>query len=181
MKWLAASDIHGSAYYCELLLERFFKEKADRLVLLGDILYHGARNDLPKGYEPKKVISMLGEVSDSILCVRGNCDAEVDQMVLSFPVTADYAALDLGKRLVFLTHGHIYNEDNPLPMKRGDIMLSGHTHVPKCTENNGRIFLNPGSVSLPKENSENGYITVEDGEFVWKNLKGEAWRGYVPK
>lgn len=171
MKWFIASDIHGSAYYCEKMIEKYKEEKADRLVFLGDILYHGPRNDLPKDYAPKKVIAMLSPLRDEIFSVCGNCDCAVDQMVLPFPVLAEYSVLDLGKRLVFLTHGHIYNEEKPLTMKKGDILLSGHTHVPKCEEKDGLIFMNPGSVSIPKENSFHGYMTIEDGVFLWKNLE----------
>lgn len=179
MKWVIASDIHGSAFYCGLLLKRFFEEEADRLLLLGDILYHGPRNDLPKEYDPKRVTEMLCKVSDSILCVRGNCDAEVDQMVLNFPVTADYAAICFEKKLVYATHGHLFGKDNPLPLKKGDIMLMGHTHIPGCAEKNGITVLNPGSVSIPKENSENGYMTFENVEFLWKNINGEVYMKHI--
>ena len=125
MKWFIASDIHGSAYYCRRMLERYKKENADRLLLLGDVLYHGPRNDLPEGYAPKEVIEMLNAIKDDILCVRGNCEAEVDQMVLKFPVLADYAIIDLGDSLIYATHGHIYNENNLPPLKRGDVLLHG--------------------------------------------------------
>ena len=131
MKWFIASDIHGSAYYCRRMLERYKKENADRLLLLGDVLYHGPRNDLPNGYAPKEVIEMLNAMKDDILCVRGNCEAEVDQMVLKFPVLADYAIIDLGDSLIYATHGHIYNENNLPPLKRGDVLLHGHTHIPE--------------------------------------------------
>lgn len=173
MKWLIASDIHGSAYYCRRLLEAYKKENADRLILLGDILYHGPRNDLPKDYAPKQVIAMLNEIKDELLCVRGNCDTEVDQMVLDFPVLADYAILDLGKRLAYLTHGHIYNESNLPPICDGDIIIHGHTHIPKCVEHEKYIYMNPGSVSIPKENSHHGYMTLEKGKFNWKDLDGK--------
>ena len=133
MKWLIASDIHGSEFYCKEVLKAFETEQADRLLLLGDILYHGPRNDLPKDYAPKKVITLLNERKESILCVRGNCDAEVDQMVLEFPIMADYAVLDLGNRLLYATHGHVYGEFNPPPLKKGDILLvigcSYHTSI----------------------------------------------------
>ena len=132
MKWFIASDIHGSAYCCKMMLERYKEEKADRLLLLGDILYHGPRNDLPLCYAPKEVIAMLSEKGSETLSVRGNCDCEVDQMVLPFPVLADYTVLDTGSRLIFATHGHLFSPSRPLPMKKGDILLSGHTHVPRC-------------------------------------------------
>ena len=133
MKWLIASDIHGSAYWCRRLIEKYAQEKADRLILLGDVLYHGPRNDLPDEYAPKKVIEMLNGMRDRILCVRGNCDTEVDQMVLNFPVLADYALLELGERMIYMTHGHVYNENNLPPLREGDILLHGHTHVSKLS------------------------------------------------
>ena len=176
MKLLIASDIHGSAYYCEKLLEAFEREKADRLVLLGDVLYHGPRNDLPKEYAPKKVIEMLNGIKQKILCVRGNCDTEVDQMVLQFPVLADYAILPLGERLVYLTHGHVYNSGKLPPLCPGDILLHGHTHIPACQESESHIYLNPGSVSIPKEGSAHSYMILEGSRFTWKDLEGTPYR-----
>lgn len=178
MKWLIASDIHGSALYCQKLLECYYKEQADRLLLLGDILYHGPRNDLPEGYAPKEVISMLNETKDSILCVRGNCDTEVDQMVLQFPILADYAILDIGSRLIFATHGHIFNKDNLPPMRNGDILLHGHTHVPCAEPMEKGLYLNPGSVSIPKSGSQHGYVTLENNVFLWKDLAGNIINRY---
>lgn len=178
MKLLIASDIHGSAYYCRKLLEAYKKEEADKLILLGDILYHGPRNDLPEEYAPKEVIAMLNPMKQEILCVRGNCDTEVDQMVLEFPILADYGFLYERGRVIFLTHGHVFNE-NHLPMlKKGDILLHGHTHVPVCREHEEYIYMNPGSVSIPKEGSEHSYMTYEDGIFIWKNLDREAYLEY---
>lgn len=179
MKWLIASDIHGSAYWCRRLLEKYAQEKADRLILLGDVLYHGPRNDLPDEYAPKKVIEMLNGMSDSILCVRGNCDTEVDQMVLKFPVLADYALLELGERMIYMTHGHVYNENNLPPLREGDILLHGHTHVSKCVDHGNYVYMNPGSVSIPKENTPHGYMTLENGTFLWKSLDGEKIRAYT--
>lgn len=186
MKIMIASDIHGSAYYCRKMLEAYKKEKADKLLLLGDILYHGPRNDLPKDYQPKEVLAMLNEVKEEILCVRGNCDTEVDQMVLEFPVLADYAILYVDEKMIFATHGHHFYPANPPMLKEGDILLNGHTHVPKCeicTTKEGKSFLymNPGSVSIPKENSAHGYMTLEDGTFLWKNLDGEVYDQYPKK
>lgn len=178
MKWMIASDIHGSACYCEKLLAAYAREKADRLILLGDLLYHGPRNDLPRDYAPKRVIAMLNEKKDEILCVRGNCEAEVDQMVLEFPVLADYALLALENKTVFLTHGHVFNENHLPPLKDGDILLHGHTHVPCRHLHETYAYLNPGSVSIPKEDSWHGYMTLEDGEFVWKTLEGEEKMTY---
>lgn len=179
MKLLIASDIHGSAYYCKMLLEAFEKEKADRILLLGDILYHGPRNDLPKDYAPKKVIAMLNPLKDKIFCARGNCDTEVDQMVLDFPVLADYSVIMLGEKLIYATHGHNYNEDKLPPLSDGDILFCGHTHIPKITEHGNYIYMNTGSVSIPKENSPHSYVVFEDGRFLWKDLEnGEKYMEY---
>lgn len=178
MKWMIASDIHGSAYWCRKLIEKYREEQADRLILLGDVLYHGPRNDLPDEYAPKKVIAMLNGIKDEILCVRGNCEAEVDQMVLDFPVLADYALLDLGDKMIYLTHGHIYNESKLPPMKKGDILLHGHTHVAKCIEHDSYVYMNPGSVSIPKEDSRHGYMTLENGKFLWKDFDGNVLKEY---
>ena len=160
MKFLIASDIHGSAYYCRKLIECYHNENTDRLILLGDILYHGPRNDLPQDYAPKEVIEMLNKLKNEIFCVRGNCEAEVDQMVLDFPVLADYALMPLGNRIMFITHGHIFNEQHLPPLKDGDILLHGHTHVPKCVDYGTYTYMNPGSISIPKENSHHGYMTL---------------------
>lgn len=171
MKIMIASDIHGSLYYCKQMLEAFDREKADRLILLGDILYHGPRNDLPKEYAPKEVIALLNARKDKILCVRGNCDTEVDQMVLEFPILADYAVMIWGEHVIYATHGHNFNEEHLPPLQNGDILLHGHTHIPKCTTHETYIYMNPGSVSIPKENSNHSYMILEDGTFVWKNLE----------
>lgn len=178
MKIFIASDIHGSAYYCRLMLERYKAEQADRLLLLGDILYHGPRNDPPDEYSPKQVTAMLNEIKDDILCVRGNCDAEVDQMVLEFPIMADYAVIDIGEKIIYATHGHTYNESNLPPLHKGDILLHGHTHVPKCIKHENYICMNPGSVSLPKESSHHGYMILENGKFFWKDISGTVINEY---
>lgn len=175
MKWMIASDLHGSAYYCRKMLEAFEREGADRLFLLGDLLYHGPRNDLPREYAPKEVIPLLNGKKEKLLCVRGNCDAEVDQMVLEFPVLADYAVLPVGRRLIYATHGHIYHVKNLPPLATGDVLLHGHTHVPAWTEfGQGNLYLNPGSVSIPKENSPHSYMTLEENTMQWKELESSA-------
>lgn len=175
MKWMIASDLHGSAYYCRKMLEAFEREGADRLFLLGDLLYHGPRNDLPREYAPKEVIPLLNEKKEKLLCVRGNCDAEVDQMVLEFPVLADYAVLPVGQRLIYATHGHIYHVKNLPPLAPGDVLLHGHTHVPAWTEfGQGNLYLNPGSVSIPKEDSPHSYMTLEGNMMQWKELESSA-------
>ncbi len=174
MKLMIASDIHGSAYYCEKMLEAFKNENADRLLLLGDILYHGPRNDLPREYEPKRVIAMLNDIKDKIFCVRGNCDTEVDQMVLDFPIMADYCIIPVKNRLVYATHGHKFNMKQLLPLQRGDILLHGHTHIPAVVSfGNDNLYLNPGSVSIPKEGSWHGYMMMYDSTFEFKDLNGK--------
>ena len=178
MKFMIASDIHGSAFWCEKMLYAFEKEGADRLILLGDLLYHGPRNDLPKDYAPKKVIEMLNAHKDDILCVRGNCEAEVDQMVLNFPVLAEYALICAEGAEIFATHGHKFNEDNLPPLKNGMVLLCGHTHIPACNVYENYIYMNPGSVSIPKNNSANGYMTLENSRFLWKNFEGEVLKNY---
>ena len=178
MRWLIASDIHGSALYCEKLIGAYRREMADRMLLLGDLLYHGPRNDLPEGYEPKKVIELLNGIKEDVFSVRGNCEAEVDQMVLQFPIMADYLLLPVGKRLIFATHGHIYGRDDHPCLRRNDIILSGHTHVPVCEEHEGLICMNPGSVSMPKADTPHSYMVFEDDLFEWKSLEGETYRSY---
>lgn len=170
MKLLIASDLHGSAYNCRLLLEAFAREQADRLVLLGDLLYHGPRNDLPRDYAPKRVIPMLSSIQEKIVAVRGNCEAEVDQMVLPFPCLADYAELLVDGKLFHLSHGHHQNPQALPPLPEGSIFLFGHTHV-KLDETVGTIrCLNPGSVSIPKDGSHS-YLLYENGNFSFKILE----------
>lgn len=173
MTYLIASDIHGSALYSEKLLSLYRKEKAERLLLLGDILYHGPRNPLPDGYEPKKVAETLSELKNEITAVRGNCDSEVDEMVLGMHILDTSAIIDTPFCSLFLTHGHIYNKENVPPLKENTVFLSGHTHIPVVEKKNGVLFLNPGSVSLPKGDSERGCIVFKDGTFTFKNLDGE--------
>lgn len=180
MKLMIASDIHGSALYCAQMKEAYKREGAGRLLLLGDILYHGPRNDLPDGYAPKKVIAMLNLMKNEILCVRGNCDTEVDQMVLDFPILADYCYVELEGASIFAAHGHVFHPGHLPPLKDGDILLNGHTHIPACEEIRGEDggtyrYLNPGSVTIPKEGSARGYMIWENGTFIWKNLEGEEY------
>ena len=175
MKLLIASDIHGAAERCRELLEAFDREQADRLVLLGDLLYHGPRNDLPEDYRPKDVIALLNARRDRILCVRGNCDTEVDQMVLDFPMMADYALVCAGDCRMYATHGHVFHPYRLPPLRKDDILLYGHTHVPAWDDHDGTLCLNPGSVSIPKEGSAHGYMTFRDDVFEWKTLDGEVY------
>ena len=191
MKLLIASDIHGSARFCRDLLAAWDREQPDRVLLLGDLLYHGPRNDLPEAYAPKEVIAMLNPLKSDIYCVRGNCEAEVDQMVLDFPVMADYCLLPLMSRkrsgdgedslvydtghVLFCTHGHVWHEKNLPPLRPGDLLLHGHTHVPGVKRAGDIMILNPGSVSIPKEGSAHSYAILEDGIFTLKTLGGESY------
>ncbi len=175
MKLMIASDIHGSAVYCEKLLLAMEREKPECLLLLGDLLYHGPRNDLPEGYAPKAVAAMLNEYASRILCVRGNCEAEVDQMMLSFPVLSDSCMLFAHGRRFFAAHGHIYHESHLPPLATGDIFLYGHTHVPKKNMVGDILCLNPGSVSIPKDGSAHSYLVYEDGVFLWKTTEAAVF------
>ena len=170
MKLFIASDIHGSAYWCRKMLKAFEQSGAEKLVLLGDILYHGPRNDLPKDYDPKQVIAMLNPLKSKILCVRGNCDTEVDQMVLDFPVLADYAWICADGCRLFLTHGHRFGPENPPPLEKGDYLLCGHTHVPVIRDCGSFTYVNCGSVAIPKENSAHSYIIFENGNLSFGKL-----------
>ncbi len=170
MKFVIASDIHGSAFWCGKLVEVIEQVQPDRILLLGDILYHGPRNDLPKGYAPKQVIPMLSDYKDKIICVRGNCEAEVDQMVLPFPCMADCAQVCADGLTMYLTHGHHHNPDNLPPLAAGSIFLSGHTHVKLDEIRNGIRCLNPGSVSIPKDGT-NSCMVYENGRFTVKILE----------
>ncbi len=182
MKIMVVSDIHGSGYFCEKMVERFYEEKADKLLLLGDLLYHGARNDLPCGYDTKKVFALLNSLKDKILSVRGNCDSEVDQMVLEFPIMADYCWINADGVDIFATHGHLFDEKNPPLLKKGDVLLYGHFHVPASNEYENFVHINPGSLSIPKEDSPNSYMIFENREFVWKNVEnGEVFKTYKLK
>ena len=180
MKMLFASDIHGSAFFCRQLLDIYRKSGAARLVLLGDILYHGPRNDLPREYAPREVISMLNPLKDQIYAVRGNCDTAVDQMVLQFPILADYALLSIEGKTLYATHGHVFNQDSLPPMQDGDILIHGHTHLLKAekmeTDFGTVAILNPGSVSIPKGGNPNTYAILENGIFTIKTLDGEIVR-----
>lgn len=176
MKLMIASDIHGSEYYCKKMLDAYKKEHADKLLILGDILYHGPRNDLPKDYNPKAVIAMLNAVKEELLCVRGNCDTEVDQMVLEFPIMAEYAVFYLDDRMIFATHGHHFNRRNLPVLKPGDVLLNGHFHIPSFEKIGEYFYANPGSVSIPKEDSEHSYMILENNVFIWKNLDGHSYK-----
>ena len=176
MKILIASDIHGSEYFCKKLTDCFENEKCDKMVLLGDILYHGPRNGLPKDYNPKGVASLLNNLSDRILCVRGNCDSEVDQMILDFPILSDYGFICINEITLLLAHGH----NIPNNIASGNIFASGHTHFPLCDSSRGFLHINPGSASIPKENSPHSYIIFDGKEFLWKRVEnGEVYKRFT--
>lgn len=176
MKLMIASDLHGSAHYCRNMLEAFEREQADKLLLLGDLLYHGPRNDLPKEYQPKEVIALLNARKRQLLCVRGNCDTEVDQMVLDFPIMADYCLLYAGNRMIFATHGHHFHLASLPPMQSRDILLHGHTHVPAWEPfGHDNLYLNPGSVAIPKEGSAHSYMILTEARAIWKDLTGTVY------
>lgn len=179
MKLLIASDIHGDIACATAIADAYKKHKADRLLLLGDLLYHGPRNDLPPAYAPKKVIELLNSLKDDILAVRGNCDTEVDAMVLDFPILADYAFIEVDSVRMFATHGHKYNLSSLPPLRRGEVLLHGHTHVSCATPfGDGNVYINPGSVSIPKENTPKGYILYDKGTFSFRTLDGEEYMTY---
>ena len=172
MKYILASDIHGSSYWCEKLLAFFQKENAEKLVLLGDLLYHGPRNPFPEKYDTKKVYEMLNAWANSLICVRGNCDSEVDQMVLSFPMMDDYKALPLGKRTLYLTHGHLHEAEKAfIPLQTGDLQVNGHFHVPTFKRlENGVLYANCGSVGLPKDGSPHSCMVLTEESLEWIDL-----------
>ena len=179
-RFMIASDLHGDAECVSLLLERYRESGAEKLILLGDILYHGPRNDLPSGYAPKKVIELLNDVKDELLCVRGNCDTEVDAMVLKFPILADYAYISCDGLSFFATHGHNFDLNRLPPMKEGEILLHGHTHVPTVTPfGNNNLYVNPGSVSIPKEASKKSYILYENRRLSFCDLSGKEYKSYT--
>ena len=170
MKLMIASDLHGSAYYTRLLLTAMDREQPDRLLLLGDLLYHGPRNDLPREYAPKQVIQLLNARKSQILCVRGNCEAEVDQMVLEFPVLSEFGVVFADGLTLYMLHGH---KNLDLPVLPGDILLCGHTHVPAVRKDGEHYYVNPGSVSIPKEGSCHGYMILDNRQLHNVSLERE--------
>ena len=174
MKYFFASDLHGSAYWTKKLFDKFDASGAEKLVFLGDLLYHGPRNDLPKEYDTKAVAKMLNEHKQYIYTVKGNCDGEVDQMVLDFPCLANYALMELGGRRFYLTHGHHENPDNLPPLLAGEVFVYGHTHIPVAEKRGGNYILNPGSVSIPKGGFANSYAILEDDTFKILDFEGNA-------
>lgn len=176
MKLMFASDLHGSFTYTQKVIEAYQEEQAEKLILLGDLLYHGPRNSLPAGYDPQKVADLLNSVKEQLLCVRGNCDADVDQMVLAFPIMADYMILYLSGRMIFVTHGHLYHQDHLPMLKQGDVLLHGHTHVQAMDDKGDYYYLNPGSAALPKDGNAPSYMIWEDGVFTIKDMERRPLR-----
>ena len=179
MKLMFLSDIHGSVFYTKQALEIFEKEEADYLIILGDVLYHGPRNPLPKDYDPKEVAPLLNEYRDKIIAVRGNCDSEVDQMMLDYPIMSDYSTVFYNKKRIFVTHGHVYNQIDMPKLSKGDVFISGHTHIPVAEERDGIFMLNPGSITLPKQNNPNSYAVLEDDLFEIKDLDMNTFKTIV--
>ncbi|GAA0122473.1 MAG: phosphodiesterase [Clostridium argentinense] len=174
MKLFFMSDIHGSLKYAKLGVEAFIKEQADYMIILGDVLYHGPRNPLPEEYNPKEVVNLLNKYAEKIIAVRGNCDAEVDQMLLTYPCMMDYNVILIDNRRIFVTHGHIYNENNLPNMSKGDIIIYGHTHIPVAKSEKDIFIFNPGSIAYPKENNPHSYGVIHEGKFLIKKLDGEV-------
>lgn len=172
MKYVVISDIHGSLYYMKLMKEAIDKENSDKIIILGDLYYHGPRNPFAKDYNPKEVANILNSMNDKILAVRGNCDAEVDQMISNFELKENII-LDIEEKKFFFTHGHKINIDN-LPEEKIDVLMYGHFHKGFITEKNGIIVASPGSISLPKENTKNSYMVIENGSLILKDLKGNV-------
>lgn len=174
MKLMFLSDIHGSVHYMKKAIEIYENEKADYIVILGDALYHGPRNPLPKDYSPKDVAEILNRYKDKIIAVRGNCDSEVDQMILEYPIMADYGVLLYNGKRIYITHGHIYNKDNLPNICDGDILVYGHTHILLADKEDTVYILNPGSITLPKENNPNSYGILENNMFEVKDIEGNV-------
>lgn len=176
---MIVSDIHGSYAALRKVVNQWEILKAEQIILLGDLLYHGPRNDLPEDYNPKQCIALFNSLKEHIVAVRGNCDAEVDQMVLDFPLMSDYKVLENDGHSIFLTHGHLYSETTLPALRTGDIFLSGHTHLPVMYEQNGIHFLNPGSISIPKGGSAASFGLLEGNRFQLMSLHGECLATYI--
>ena len=172
MKLLVVSDIHGSAYYAEKIPEIFEREKADKIIVLGDLYYHGPRNPLTKDYSPMKVAEILNSLKDRLEVIKGNCDAEVDEMISEFKFK-EHLLLDVNNLKVYFTHGHKNNMDN-LPDEQIDMMIYGHFHTGFIVKKDGIIFANPGSISLPKDNTKNSYLILEKESIVLKDIDGNV-------
>lgn len=180
MKIYVVSDIHGSPIYLEKVLEKFDQD-GDQLIVLGDILYHGPRNPVPSGHDPKRVVALLNERKNKIIAVRGNCDGEVDQMVLEFPMTSDYNFIWIDGVRFFMSHGHLYEEKECSFLNPEDVYLYGHVHLPICERKENFMVCNPGSITLPKEENPASYAVIEDGEFKIFDLNDNCINSLVFK
>lgn len=175
MKFVIASDLHGAAPAVRALMERIDRETPDRVLLLGDLLYHGPRNDLPEGYAPKEVLATLNGIAERIVAVRGNCDAEVDQMVLDFPCLSDFSQVWADGHLLHLSHGHLAGNspDRPPALPQGSALLTGHTHIKRLELVDDVMYVNPGSTSIPKDGCAS-YAVYDNGTFALKKLDGKT-------
>ncbi|NLZ28858.1 MAG: phosphodiesterase [Firmicutes bacterium] len=173
MKLMFIADVHGSLHYTRRALEIFEEEGASYLLLLGDILYHGPRNPLPRDYDPATVALSFNSYAENIIAVKGNCDSEVDEMVLDFPLAPVFSTVLLGGRRILMTHGHIYHGDHRPPLNRGDVMLCGHTHIPALETKEGIHIANPGSLSLPAGDHYRSYGLLDPGSVCIKDLEGK--------
>ncbi|CAE6952760.1 Phosphodiesterase YfcE [Vibrio sp. B1REV9] len=175
MKLFFASDLHGSLPATEETIQLFLASGAQHLILLGDTLNHGPRNPIPEGYNPTQVAELLNQYSEHIISVRGNCDSEVDQMLLNFPMMADYAwlLLESGQRM-FLTHGHLYNSAKRPPLRSGDIIAHGHTHVPVAEMQEEAVIFNPGSMTFPRNALPRSYGLLDGKTLTVKTPDGEV-------
>lgn len=176
MKLMILSDIHGSSFYLKKAMDIYQKETCDKMILLGDVLYHGPRNDLPFGHAPKEVIALLNPMKEDIVAVKGNCEAEVDQMVLDFDVESDYKILELDGLKLFLTHGHHHNTNNLNTNEAFDVLLHGHTHIPAFEKKENYIYINPGSISIPKNDSKHSLIIYENRCFDFRDLDNNSYK-----
>ena len=181
MKIMFASDLHGSAFYAEKMQEIFQAEQAETLVLLGDLLYHGPRNPLPKAYDPQKVVQIINNMADRLICVRGNCDADVDQMLLQVPLLSDYGVLFLDEKRIYISNGHVLNPETPMPLQQGDILINGHTHIRTIQDFGKFVYLNPGSISMPKQGQVHSYMLYSNKKFTMKSLDGDILEEYEVK
>ena len=179
MKVLVISDIHGSSYYAEKIKELVARENPDKIILLGDLYYHGPRNNLTQEYAPMKVAEILNSLKDKLLVVKGNCDAEVDEMISDFKFE-DHLLLDINGKKIYFTHGHRYNIE-VIPYEDFEVLIYGHIHQGFIQEKEGYLFANPGSISLPKCGTEHSYLILEKDKFILKNVDGEVLQEYCFK
>jgi len=172
MRILFVTDIHGSSYFAKKALEAFEKEEANFIALLGDELYHGPRNPLPREYNPAEVAELLNKYADRIIAVKGNCDSEVDQMMFNFPIMSSHSTILYNERRLFLTHGHIYNENKMPVLNPGDVLIYGHTHINKTEKKEGIFIINLASIALPKNDNPNCYAVLDNDVFRIKDVNG---------